>query len=54
MAKIAYHDFLTLWKDADADIPIFSQAKAEFESWMNCTESMASGRRTPTISAENV
>jgi eukaryotic-like serine/threonine-protein kinase len=30
MAKIAYHDFLTLWKDADSDIPILRQAKAEY------------------------
>jgi len=29
-AKTAYEDFLTLWKDADADIPIFKQAKAEY------------------------
>ncbi len=29
-AKAAYQDFLTLWKDADPDIPIFKQAKAEF------------------------
>lgn len=29
-AKTAYQDFLTLWKDADQDIPIFQQAKAEF------------------------
>jgi serine/threonine protein kinase len=29
-AKIAYQDFLTLWKDADRDIPIFQQAKAEY------------------------
>jgi hypothetical protein len=28
-AKAAYQDFLTLWKDADSDIPIFKQAKAE-------------------------
>jgi len=28
-AKAAYQDFLTLWKDADAGIPIFKQAKAE-------------------------
>jgi len=24
------HDFLTLWKDADPDIPIYKQAKAEY------------------------
>jgi tetratricopeptide (TPR) repeat protein len=29
-AKIAYQDFLTLWKDADPDIPILKQAKAEY------------------------
>ena len=29
-AKSAYQDFLTLWKDADADIPVLKQAKAEF------------------------
>jgi eukaryotic-like serine/threonine-protein kinase len=29
-ALAAYKDFLTLWKDADPDIPIFKQAKAEY------------------------
>jgi len=29
-AKAAYQDFLTLWKDADPDIPILHQAKAEY------------------------
>jgi eukaryotic-like serine/threonine-protein kinase len=29
-AKTAYNDFLTLWKDADPDIPILKQAKAEY------------------------
>ena len=29
-AKKAYQDFLTLWKDADPDIPILKQAKAEY------------------------
>jgi len=29
-AKAAYHDFLTLWKDADRDIPILIQAEAEY------------------------
>jgi hypothetical protein len=28
-AKFAYQDFLTLWKDADPDIPILKQAQAE-------------------------
>jgi len=26
----AYQDFLTLWKDADPDIPILKQAKSEY------------------------
>ncbi len=29
-AKAAYQDFLNLWKDADPDIPILEQAKAEY------------------------
>ena len=29
-AHTAYQDFLTLWKDADPDIPIYKQAKAEY------------------------
>jgi eukaryotic-like serine/threonine-protein kinase len=29
-AKAAYQDFLTLWKDADPDIPLLKQAKAEY------------------------
>ena len=29
-AKAAYQDFLTLWRDADPDIPILRQAKAEY------------------------
>jgi eukaryotic-like serine/threonine-protein kinase len=29
-AKTAYQDFLALWKDADPDVPILKQAKAEY------------------------
>jgi tetratricopeptide (TPR) repeat protein len=29
-SKMAYQDFLTLWKDADANIPVLKQAKAEY------------------------
>jgi len=28
--RTAYQDFLALWKDADPDIPILKQAKAEY------------------------
>jgi len=30
LGKAAYQDFLNLWKDADPDIPILKQAKAEY------------------------
>jgi eukaryotic-like serine/threonine-protein kinase len=30
-ARTAYQDFLTLWKDADEDLPILKTAKAEYE-----------------------
>jgi eukaryotic-like serine/threonine-protein kinase len=30
-ARTAYQDFFALWKDADPDIPILKQAKAEYE-----------------------
>jgi hypothetical protein len=29
-ARTAYQNFLTLWKDADPDIPIYKQAKLEY------------------------
>jgi hypothetical protein len=29
-ARAAYQDFLTLWKDADADIPVLVAAKSEY------------------------
>jgi hypothetical protein len=29
-ARAAYQDFLAIWKDADPDIPIYGQAKAEY------------------------
>lgn len=29
-ARAAYQDFFALWKDADPDIPILQQAKAEY------------------------
>jgi hypothetical protein len=33
-ARKSYQDFLTLWKDADPDVPIYRQAKAEFAKLM--------------------
>jgi eukaryotic-like serine/threonine-protein kinase len=30
-SRIAYQDFFALWKDADPDLPILKQAKAEYE-----------------------
>jgi predicted Zn-dependent protease len=30
-SRSAYQNFLTLWKDADRDVPILQQAKAEYE-----------------------
>jgi tetratricopeptide (TPR) repeat protein len=29
-ARLAYQDFLTLWKDADPEIPVLQQARAEY------------------------
>lgn len=29
-AKVAYEDFLSLWKDADPDVPMLKQAQAEY------------------------
>jgi len=29
-ARTEYQNFLALWKDADPDIPILTQAKAEY------------------------
>jgi hypothetical protein len=29
-AKTAYQDFFAIWKDADPDVPILKQAKAEY------------------------
>jgi hypothetical protein len=29
-ARKAYQDFLVLWKDAEADLPLLKQAQAEY------------------------
>jgi hypothetical protein len=36
-ALAAYKDFLTLWKGADPDIPIYQQAKNEYEKLQPAT-----------------
>jgi len=33
-ARVAYQDFFALWKDADADIPVFIAAKTEYSKLM--------------------
>jgi hypothetical protein len=30
-ARTAYQNFIALWKDADPDVPILKEAKAEYE-----------------------
>ena len=37
-ARKSYQGFLTLWKDADPDIPIYRQAKAEYAKLKGKTE----------------
>ena len=36
-ARAAYQDFLTLWKDADPDVPILRQAKDEYAKLQSAT-----------------
>jgi tetratricopeptide (TPR) repeat protein len=36
-ARAAYQDFLTLWKDADREIPILTEAKAEYARLQGAT-----------------
>ena len=31
-SRVAYQDFFALWKDADPDVPLLRQAKAEYAS----------------------
>jgi eukaryotic-like serine/threonine-protein kinase len=31
-ARTAYQDFLTLWKDADPDIPVLKEVQREYAS----------------------
>jgi hypothetical protein len=34
-ARISYEEFLAIWKNADPDIPIYKQAKAEYAGLSN-------------------
>jgi tetratricopeptide (TPR) repeat protein len=43
-ARAAYQDFLTLWKDADPDVPILKQAKAEYTR-LQVSTSFSTGQR---------
>jgi hypothetical protein len=47
-ARAAYQHFLTLWKDADPDIPILRQATAEYKKLtaIASTSASVSGRQT--------
>ena len=42
-AKLAYQDFLTLWRDADPDIPILKEAKAEYANAITVRTCASSG-----------
>jgi hypothetical protein len=34
-ARKSYEDFLSIWRDADPDIPVYRQAKAEYAQLKN-------------------
>ena len=34
-ARESYEEFLTLWKDADPDLPVYRQAKVEYAQLKN-------------------
>jgi serine/threonine protein kinase/tetratricopeptide (TPR) repeat protein len=44
-ARKSYQDFLTLWKDADPDIPIYVQAKAEYKKLTQSSQISAVSHR---------
>jgi hypothetical protein len=52
-AKTAYQDFLTLWKDADADLPYLKQAKAEYANLSTAT-AFVPRIRSPLARAERL
>jgi hypothetical protein len=44
-ARAAYQDFLTLWKDADREIPILTEAKAEYARLKQATDTAVEAHR---------
>jgi eukaryotic-like serine/threonine-protein kinase len=50
-SRKAYDDFFTTWKDADPDIPILRQAKAEYKKLTATPSAAASASREKTIVA---
>jgi hypothetical protein len=34
-ARKSYEEFLNIWKDADPDVPVYRQAKAEYAQLKN-------------------
>jgi hypothetical protein len=42
-ARVAYQDFLNLWKDADTDIPILQQARQSTRPFSSCKNAFALG-----------
>jgi predicted Zn-dependent protease len=42
-ARTAYQDFLALWKDADPDIPLLKEAKAEYAKLQRVTNAQLGG-----------
>jgi eukaryotic-like serine/threonine-protein kinase len=51
-ALAAYKEFLTLWKDADPDIPILKQAKAEYAKMRKQRREAPGGVGSPAKSAQ--
>jgi eukaryotic-like serine/threonine-protein kinase len=47
-ARAAYQEFLTLWKDADPDIPILKEAKAEYAKLQWAPEHVIDPRPDPS------
>jgi eukaryotic-like serine/threonine-protein kinase len=46
-SRKAYDDFFTTWKDADPDIPILKQARAEYKKLAATTPASASRKGSP-------